>query len=145
MQPFPHHYTVVAQADALGVLSHPSDRLPPLPCDAPAEFGGPGDQWSPEELLAAAVADCFILTFRAVAKASGFEWTGITARAEGILDRVDRTTLFTRFDIHVSLEVPAGTDQDRALRLMEKAEMNCLVTNSMTSERHLHPTVVVAG
>ena len=35
-----------------------------------AEFGGPGDLWSPETMLAGAVAGCFILTFRAAARAS---------------------------------------------------------------------------
>jgi organic hydroperoxide reductase OsmC/OhrA len=31
------------------------------------QLGGPGGQWSPETLLVAAAAECFILTFRAVA------------------------------------------------------------------------------
>jgi hypothetical protein len=33
----------------------------------PREFDGRGNQWSPESLLAAALADCFVLSFRAVA------------------------------------------------------------------------------
>lgn len=142
MHPFPHQYTVTATAGPAGVITHPDDRLPSLLCTAPVEFGGPGDQWSPEDLLAAAVADCFILTFRAVAAASTFTWDSISARAEGQLDRVDRTTLFTSFDVHVTLGVPVGTDLERAQRLLEKAEANCLITNSMTAARHLHATVV---
>ena len=88
MHPFPHHYTVTATAGSTGVITHPDDRLPSLLCNAPAEFGGPGDQWSPEDLLAAAVADCFILTFRAVAAASAFAWDSISARAEGQLEEL---------------------------------------------------------
>lgn len=142
MHPFPHLYTVTAAGGPDGALSHPGDRLPPLATDAPAEFGGPGDAWSPEDLLVATIADCFILTFRAVAAASDFAWNDIDCRAEGVLDRVDRTTMFTGFDIHVTLAVPPGTDEERALRLLEKAEANCLITNSMKGERQLHPTVV---
>ncbi len=145
MHPFPHHYVVTAAAGATGVITHPDDRLPPLLGNAPAEFGGPGDQWSPEDLLAAAVADCFILTFRAVAAASAFAWDSISARAEGQLDRVDRTTRFTSFEVHVTLAVPAGTDTQKAHRLLEKAEANCLITNSLTADRHLHPTIVEAA
>jgi organic hydroperoxide reductase OsmC/OhrA len=44
---------------------------------------------------------------------------------------------FTRFDTHARLLVPAGTDLDRAKRLLEKAETSCLVANSLNSERHL--------
>ncbi len=144
MHPLPHEYSVTADGRPSGTISHRNDLLPPLGCNAPAQFGGPGDEWSPEELLAAAVADCFILTFRAVARASGLEWTSLTCRADGLLDRVERVTRFTRFDVHVDLGVPPGTDTDRVLRLLEKAEANCLITNSMTSEVHLHPTVTTS-
>ena len=34
----------------------------------PKEFDGPGDQWSPEQLLTAAVADCFVLNFRTMTR-----------------------------------------------------------------------------
>lgn len=145
MHPFPHLYTVTTVGSPGGALSHPDDRLPPLSTNAPAEFGGPGDAWSPEDLLVATVADCFILTFRAVAAASGFTWNDIDCRAEGVLDRVDRTTMFTGFDIHVTLAVPPGTDEERAHRLLEKAEANCLITNSMKGDRELHANVVVGS
>ena len=38
-------------------------------------------------LLIAAVADCFILTFRAVARASRFEWISLGCTVDGVLDR----------------------------------------------------------
>ena len=44
---------------------------------APVEFDGPGDRWSPETLLIAAIADCFILTFRAIACATRMDWQGL--------------------------------------------------------------------
>jgi len=131
MTSFPHQYTVEASASSEGLVTLSAEGLEALSTAPPAEFGGPGDRWSPESLLVAAVADCFVLTFRAVATASSLEWTTLRCEAEGVLDRVDRTTRFTGMRIQAHLELPAGVDPDRGGRLLEKAEKGCLITNSL--------------
>jgi len=143
MHDFPHHYTVQAAAHGAENVRITSDGLATIESAPPKEFDGPGDRWSPESLLVAAVADCFILTFRGIARASRFEWEDLTCSVVGVLDKVDRVTRFTRFDIAATLRVPAGTDAGKATRLMEKAEQVCLVTNSLISEKHLTAEVVV--
>jgi peroxiredoxin-like protein len=143
MQDLPHHYDVAANAEAEGNILLKADDLPQLVSAPPAEFGGPGDQWSPEHLLVASVADCFILTFRAVAKASKLEWNSIESSATGVLDRVDRVTRFTSFTVSATLTVPAGTDIDKARRLLEKSEAACLITNSLSAETHLEADIIV--
>ena len=145
MQEFPHHYTVSAVAGPEGEASLLSDGLASLPSAAPAEFGGPGDLWSPETLLVAAVADCFVLSFRAIARASKLPWISLNCEVEGILERPDRKTKFTSFTIRASLCVPPDTKQDRAIRILEKAEETCLVTNSMSGEIHLETTVQLSA
>ena len=70
MQEFPHHYVAAASAESEGSVEVTSPGLESLETAGPAEFGGPGDLWSPETLLVAAVADCFILGFRAIARAA---------------------------------------------------------------------------
>ncbi|MEE8108313.1 MAG: OsmC family protein, partial [Gammaproteobacteria bacterium] len=105
---------------------------------------GPGDQWSPESLLTASVADCIILTFRAIATASGLEWNEIELNIDGTLDRVDRVTRFTHFDIQARLLVPAGTDAEKAKLLLEKAETNCLVSNSLNAEKSIAVSVEIS-
>ena len=72
MQDLPHHYKVAASAAPQGEVNLASNLLDPILSAPPAEYGGPGNRWSPETLLVAAVADCFILSFRAVARASKF-------------------------------------------------------------------------
>jgi len=144
MQDLPHHYVVSAAAKEDANIQLSSPGLNPLQSAAPAEFGGPGDEWSPETLLVAAVADCFILTFRAIARASKFDWASIECTVNGTLERVDRVAQFTRFDVKAALTVPAGADVARAERLMEKAEKGCLVTNSMMAETHLEARVLQA-
>lgn len=137
MQELPHHYKVESTAESEGLVTLSADGLPTLDTAPPAEYGGPGDQWSPETLLVAAVADCFILTFRAIARISKLEWTSLTCNVNGVLDKVDGTTRFTELFIRAGLRIPAGTAAERASRLLERAEKGCLITNSLLSQTHL--------
>jgi organic hydroperoxide reductase OsmC/OhrA len=143
MHPLPHHYVVNATGRPDGDVPLSASGMRIIESAPPKEFDGPGNQWSPEGLLTAAVADCFVLGFRAIAAASKFAWTSLESRTEGTLDRVDGKMCFTRFETHAKLHVPAGADGERARKLLQKAEMNCLIANSLTSERHLSVEVSI--
>lgn len=142
-QALPHHYRISANASSEGQVTLHGQGLPELGSAPPTQFGGPGDLWSPEELLVAAVADCFILTFRAIAAASRLEWIDLECSAEGTLERVDRVTQFTAFTINATLRVGADIDPEKAQKLMEKAEAGCLITNSLSAGSHLEAEVLV--
>lgn len=144
MQDFPHHYQVVATAADTGNVELSSKGVAAIASAPPAEFGGAGDQWSPESLLVAAVADCFVLSFRAIARASKFDWTSLTCDVVGTLDRVERKAQFTGFEVTAELVVPAGSDDAMAQRLLQKAEDACLITNSLIAESHLKATVRIS-
>lgn len=141
MQEFPHHYMVAAAAGVEGDVILNSPRLTALASASPVEFGGPGDKWSPETLLVAAVADCFILTFRAIARASKLPWQALQCEVTGKLDRVERVMWFTTFTVNASLQVPPGADEARAKQLLEKAERGCLITRSLKADVHLNAVV----
>jgi organic hydroperoxide reductase OsmC/OhrA len=143
MQPFPHYYNVAAKGSAIGDVELNAVRLPTLRSASPAEFGGPGDRWSPETLLVGAIGDCFVLTLRAAARASGLAWDSLECDVTGTLDRIEKTTRFVAFEIRAHLTVPAGTDLERARLLLEKAERNCLISSSLSGHVHLSPTVEV--
>lgn len=143
MQAFPHRYSVVAQASGQGDVALQGDRLPPIASAPPTEFDGPGDRWSPETLFVAAVADCFVLTFRAIAGMSRLPWLSLECAVAGTVDRVERVTQFTDLEIRVRLRLPAGAKEDQALRLLTKAEEGCLVTNSLKIHPRLDARVEV--
>jgi peroxiredoxin-like protein len=145
VEPLPHHYSVTGNARAEGNVDLSAAGVPDITTAPPAEFGGPGDQWSPESLLVAAVADCFILSFRAIARASKLEWTDLACTASGTLDRVERVTRFTAIAVEATLSVPAGTDVEKAEKLLHKAEQSCLITNSLIAESSLTTSVNVAA
>ena len=88
-------------------------------------------------MLVAAVADCFILSFKAVAKASKVSWNTLSCNAMGTLDKVDRALKFTEFQISVNLQIAAEENKDKAGRALEKAEKSCLITNSLNAPCHL--------
>ncbi len=144
MQSFPHHYAVTAVTSQTSGVSLRSAGLEPIESSPPAEFGGPGDKWSPETLLVAAVADCYLLTFKAVANASGFGWISIESAVEGVLDKQERSIRFTAFTNKVKLVVPPGTDLEAAGRILDKAERSCLIVNSLRAEAHLEADIQVA-
>ena len=145
MQEFPHHYTVSASAATQSDIELRAARVPNLSTAAPAEFDGPGDRWSPETLLVGAVGDCFAITFRGVARASRLPWTSLRCDVTGTLERIDRAMQFTTFELHAHLDVPAGTNVDQARRVLEKAEHNCLISNSLKGAVRLVTDIDVAS
>ena len=145
MQPYPHQYIASAAGSPSGSVTVSAPGLPPVESEPPPEFGGPRGVWSPETLLTAAVADCFILTFRSVARAARFDWTGLECRIEGTLERIEGQSRFTHFATKARLTVPPGADATRAARLLEQAEHGCLVANSLRAERTLSTEVVTGA
>jgi len=145
MKPYPHVYGVTASGAASGTVAISAPGLPPLEAAPPPEFDGPPGYWSPETLLVAAAANCFLLTFRAVARGAALEWTGIDCEVEGTLERVGGVTRFTRFATRATLAVPPGTDLEKARRLLERAEAACLISNSLNGERTLDAQVHEKG
>jgi organic hydroperoxide reductase OsmC/OhrA len=142
MQPLPHVYSVAAAASTQGDVALTAAGAPPLMSAAPSQFGGAGDLWSPESLLAAAVASCFILTFRAVARASQLPWTHLACDVEATLERLGGVMQFTRVITRAALTAPAGTNTMLCERVLAKAEEGCLVANSLRCRRELQTEIV---
>ena len=144
MHPFPHRYLVRVGIKPEGEVSLDSDGLAQIRSLPPPEWGGPGGYWSPETLLLAALGDCTMMTFRAIAKASRFEWREISAEVDGKLERIDGNSRFTEVVLRVRLVVPAGADGARAKLLLEKSEKGCPISNSLTAEKRIEAEIVEA-
>ncbi len=145
MKAYPHVYHAGARGTTTGSVPVSSADLPELQTAPPPEFDGPGGVWSPETLFVASIADCFILTFRGVARAAHLQWDQIEAQVEATLERVAGVTQFTRYVTRAILTVKPNADHAKARELLERAEKICLVTNSLRGERHLETTVNTAA
>ena len=143
MQDLPHLYVVKADAEGANNVIISSKGIPDLETAGPAEFGGPGDVWSPETLLVGSVADCFILSFRAIARKAKLDWLTLTAEASGKLDKLDGFTQFVDFTVRAELTIPDEKSRKKAEVILEKAEKYCLVSNSMKAPTHLDAVVRV--
>lgn len=137
MKDLPHLYRVKTEGSATSILTSHADNLPNILVAPPAQFGGPGDHWSPENLLMASVANCLVLSFKAIARASGLEWITIECESVGTLERVERKTQFTDVLSKVKLCIPTTQSKEKAERLLMKAEDTCFISNSMTCESRI--------
>ena len=133
MKSFPHDYDVRLTGGPSGHATLSTPGIPDLPAAPPKEFDGPGDAWSPEHLLIAAVETCLLFTLRAIARASKVEFVTLDVRATGTVDRVEGITRFTEIVLRPRLVIPAGSDRARALHVLEKSEKHCLVTASLST------------
>lgn len=112
-------------------LEHGAPRI--VHFSAPPEFGGEPGVWTPKHFLLAAVASCFISSFRTIAAASKWEFQGIEVSVDGLIEKEPGGFRFTTITLHPVVIVFGGDDMERARHLLEKAERICLVTRSLSS------------
>jgi organic hydroperoxide reductase OsmC/OhrA len=141
MKPLPHDYTVHLTGGSSGHAVLSSAGIPDLRTAPPADFDGPGDAWSPEHLLLAAVQACFLFTLRSIARASRVEFVSLELDAAGTVNRQDGVTRFTDIVLRPRLVVAPGADRERALRVLEKSEKHCLVSASLSTPIRLEPEI----
>lgn len=144
MKDLPHTYTVKVEGKAKGNLTVSGGNLPDLTIAPPIQFGGPGDQWSPENLLMASVANCLVLSFRAIARASKLEWNSIECESDGELSKVENIVQFTGIVTRVKLSIPSSASVGKAEKLLNKAEATCLISNSLVCKSRIECDVVVS-
>jgi organic hydroperoxide reductase OsmC/OhrA len=110
---------------------------------APPEFGGEPGVWTPEHFLLAAVASCFIETFKAVARASKLDFQGIEVGVDGLLEKEAGGLRFTKITIRPALIIYDDAAQELTLRVLSKSERNCLVVRSLSSTIVLESKILV--
>jgi peroxiredoxin-like protein len=98
--------------------------------------------WSPEHLLTAAVNSCFMTTFLAIAENSKLEFTDFSCDAKGKLEQIDGKFLMTEVNLFPKLKLKNEADKDKALRILQKSEAACLISNSIKSKVTLEPTII---
>jgi organic hydroperoxide reductase OsmC/OhrA len=145
MHPYPHVYTAGASGAPAGPVPVTAATAPEIATTPPPQFDGPEGYWSPETLLTASVANCFILTFRAVSRAARLEWLRLECDVDATLEKVDGVTQFSRFATRATLTVAPGTDEAKARQLLDKAEHACLIANSLRGARALDARVLTAA
>ena len=110
----------------------------------PPEFDkGMPNIWSPEHLFTASVVSCFMTTFLAVAEYSKLDFIKLSCSAEGVLEKIDGKYLMTKIILKPELTIADQDKTERALRIIEKSEAACLISNSIKSEIELKSIITV--
>ncbi|MEN9339244.1 MAG: hypothetical protein RIQ62_556 [Bacteroidota bacterium] len=141
----PHYYdvTVTWQHDRKGIMQ--SDTLPDtIEVATPPEFtkGMPGI-WSPEHLLVAAVNSCLMTTFLAIAENSKLTFLSFTSKAIGKLEVIDGKYLISEITLFPKIIISEEKDRERAERILQKSEANCLISNTVKSNIHMETDIEV--
>jgi peroxiredoxin-like protein len=114
---------------------------PDIQVATPPEFKGHADIWSPEDLFVASANICLMTTFLAVSERAGLAFASYESSAEGKLELVDGKFQFTAITLKPTITLAASTEAAKAKELIEKAEANCLISNSMKAKVTLELTI----
>jgi len=106
---------------------------------APPRFGGVEGSWTPEDLLLGAIASCYTTTFCALAEYSQLKYLDLAVEVRGTLRKADRGYSFGEIAISPRLTLVDGEEQQRALRLLQKAASTCLVSRLLALEPAFEP------
>ncbi len=141
-----HQYEVNLQwnHDRKGTLSSP--ELPQqIEVVTPPDFykGIPGF-WSPEHLFVASIVSCFMTTFLSIAENSKLEYTDLRIQASGVVDKVEGKFQVTEITLKPTATIPSNMSTEKATRVIEMAEKNCLIANSVKTIIQLQSKVIVA-
>jgi peroxiredoxin-like protein len=140
-----HQYNVNLKwnADRVGEVSSP-ELNSKIEVATPPQFPkGVEGIWSPEHFFTAAVNSCFMTTFLAIDENSRLEFKEFNCNAVGILDQVDGKFLMTEVILSPTLVITKEDDKEKALRVLDKSEKACLISNSINSKVSLNPIVTI--
>ena len=107
-----------------------SDKLPEIEVNAPANFGGPDNVWSPEHLFVSSIASCTMLSFLYFAEQRKVEVKSYESVAKGVLKKGDAGYEFESVVVEAIVDVPEE-QQVKVPKLAELGEKYCLVSNSV--------------
>ena len=142
-----HNYEVDVNwiEDRIGILYSP-ELNEEMQVATPPQFPkGVGKIWSPEHLFTAAVNSCLMTTFLAVAESSKLEFKKFTSKAHGKLEILDGKYIMSEIRLQPCLTILREEDREKSLRILNKSEAACLISNSVKSKIVFEPEIRIAG
>ena len=101
-------------------------------------------QTNPEELFAASVASCMMMTILAVFSRAKIPVLAYEDEPEALLEFVERRFRVTKVTLRPRITLAGQHDREKLDTLISKAHANCFITLSVKSEVVVEPAFVVA-
>ena len=140
-----HNYEVDVNwiEDRIGVLYSP-ELNDEMQVATPPQFPKGIDKvWSPEHLFTAAINSCLMTTFLSIAESSKLEFSKFSSKASGKLEMIDGKYVMSEVTLNPSLTIVKEEDTEKALRILNKSEAACLISNSVKSKIIFNPIIKV--
>jgi organic hydroperoxide reductase OsmC/OhrA len=122
-------------------LVRAGNRMPVL-VGSPPEFGGTDMVWSPEHLLATAVASCYVTTFLSFAKRMRVTVTGFRISCKVEFEKREVGFEAARYYLRPVIELHHNPGQHILDNLLEKAKKYCFISNSVKGEVIVDPSIL---
>jgi organic hydroperoxide reductase OsmC/OhrA len=137
MSAFPKIFKVESSGES-GVQSTWMNQLKdkpssPIVMAIPPEFEGPGGTYSPEDLYALSLLNCYLATFKFIAEKSKLSYKKIDAEATLYVDRGDEKAPWME-RILLSITLSGCADKTRSLNMLEKTKAHCMILNSVKTK-----------
>ena len=100
--------------------------------------------WSPEHLFTAAVSSCLMTTFLSVAENFKLPFDAFKCMAKGKLEMVDGKYQMSEILLQPYLTIHSEEDREKAMKVLNKSEAACLISNSIKSKIVFEPIVTVS-
>ncbi len=149
MEPHIYNVDIVWSKDRKGVMCSPelngvTNAGGCIEVATPPEFpkGIPGI-WSPEHLFTAAVSSCLMTTFLAIAENSKLDFVSFKCSSKGKLEQVEGKFMMTEVLLEPIVVIKNESDRERAIKVLQKSEVNCLISNSVKAKVVMKPIVQV--
>lgn len=138
-----YEVSVVWQSDRKGIMTSPVLPLS-IEVATPPQFAKGMDAiWSPEHLFVAAVNSCLMTTFLSIAENSKLEFIKFESKALGKLELVNGKYIMTEVTLMPVLVIQDAINLEKAKRVLQKSEVNCLISNSIKSTVIFNPEIKI--
>ena len=110
-----------------------SKACDPIPMAIPPEFEGPGGAYSPEDLYAMSLMNCYLATFKFIAEKSKLVYANINGAATLYVDKGDEKAPWME-RVEIIIKLSGCLQLDRAKVLLEKTKSQCMIINSVKTK-----------
>ncbi len=125
-----------------GVLTA-TDVGGPIHVATPSAFGGVGKQWTAEHFFLSSIGSCFMSTYLAFAKKSGFQISHFECNTIGQIEIVNGKYKFTNINLFPKIYIDNEAYREKANLALEKTHKYCLITNSVNADVFYHSEILL--
>ena len=114
-----------------------------LMLSADPTFLGHPQKLNPEQLVVVAVSSCQLLSFLAIAARARVQVLEYDDHAEAEMPEDDKPTRLTKLTLRPRIVVGPGVKEERILKFTEMAHKQCYISNSLSTEIAVEPTIEI--